>query len=127
MAWVIECLLLCECDETSMSNSDQILFKYISETKTNLVKLISTYRISIEGEEEESVENELDIIKLILISVKSKYSTEISKYYHIVFLHVSKELINSFYEEVKTIKFENQELYEEKIRHIVSNCYRCIF
>lgn len=89
MAWVIECLLLCEVDENSYINLDQIIYQSILETKVNLLKLISTYRINVEDGEEDSVENELDIIKLILISVKSKYSTEISKLYHMVYLHIA--------------------------------------
>lgn len=36
---------------------------------------------------------------------------EISKLYHLVYLHISHELVNSFYEEIKIIKFENQEIY----------------
>lgn len=73
MAWVIECLLLCEFDERSVVHSDQIIYQNIQQTKSSLLKLISIYRINIE-EEEESVENELDIIKLILMAVKSKYT-----------------------------------------------------
>jgi hypothetical protein len=46
MTWVIECLLLCECDASSMVKSDQIIYKTIDETKNNLLKLISIYRIN---------------------------------------------------------------------------------
>jgi acetolactate synthase small subunit len=74
MAWVIECLLIGEFDSSNAINSDEILYKTIEEAKRNLLELISTYRVNNE-EEEESLENELDIIKLILISVKSKYAT----------------------------------------------------
>jgi len=34
-----------------MANSDHIVFRIIDETKTNLLKLISIYRINSEGEE----------------------------------------------------------------------------
>jgi hypothetical protein len=48
MAWVIECLLLCEFDERSVVHSDQIVYQCIQQTKGNLLRLISIYRISVE-------------------------------------------------------------------------------
>jgi hypothetical protein len=56
VAWVIECLLICEFDAANVVNSDEILFQLVVGAKQNLLKLISTYRVG-STEEEDSVEN----------------------------------------------------------------------
>ena len=104
MAWVIECLLLCETDEKSVVNSDQLVYQNIQETKCNLLKLISIYRVNSEGLYEQK-QNELDIIKLILMSVTSKYPKDIGKLHHQVYLLISEEIIRGFHECIKGTTF----------------------
>ena len=44
MAWVIECLLLCEFDANSSAGSDEIQCKQIEATRKGLLGLIASYR-----------------------------------------------------------------------------------
>jgi hypothetical protein len=60
------------------------------------------------------------------VAVKSKYGPEISKLHHLVYLQVTQEMVNSFHEEVKAIQFESEQLYQDKLRSVLSNVYRFI-
>lgn len=46
MAWITECLLVCECDSTAVEPSKEETIKVIETTKRQLIELICSYRIA---------------------------------------------------------------------------------